>query len=540
MSARRRPGGPLLAAAVLALASGADRPTAAADAVAPATAHVTYLTASSVYVDAGREEGILQGDPIQVVREGQVIATLRVVFVSAHRASCSIVNAQAAPVVGDLVRYTEHRETPRAPESKEGESRQAPGVGARASRGGLAGTGIHGRIGVRYLDLKDRTGNDSGFSQPGLDVRLDGYALGGGPVDLLVDVRSYRTQRTLPTGSNETEGENRIYRASVGVHLDSRQQIIVGRQFAPALSVVSIFDGVLYALDGSRTGWGVFSGVQPDPVDLTFNSDIQEVGGYVQFKNAPDAQRRWALTTGAIGSYTQQTVNREFLFVQAQYYATRLSAYLAQEVDYNRAWKVSVAGESAISPTSTFANIQFRASRRFTLYTGYDNRRNVRLFHDRVTPLTEFDDSHRQGAWIGGSLRIGEHWFTSADARLNDGGAAGRSDGYSASFGVDGLTRANIGARGRSTRYSNNQTEGWLHSVGAGFDLGPHARLDLDAGRLQETNLLDSTFDRHLDWYSLDLDILLGRSWYWLLSCERNDGSQEKNDQIYAALTYRF
>lgn len=538
---RRRRAGALAAAVLLALVSGAPPAAAAEDSVAPAAAHVTYVTGSSVYVDAGREEGLQQGTEIQVVREGLVIATLRVVFLSAHRAACSIASSSATIVIGDLVRFTPRRESGPQPGSKETERGTGAGTdAARPSRGGLAGLGIRGRVGVRYLAVKNRTANDGGFSQPAFDLRLDGYAVGGGPIDVLADVRSRRTYRDATTGASETDSENRVYRMSVAYHIDPRQQIVVGRQFAPALAVVSLFDGALYSLDGTRTGWGAFSGVQPDAVDFGFSGDIQEYGAYVQFKNAPATRHRWTLTTGFIGSYTDQTVNREFLYLQAQYFGSRLSAYLAEEVDYNRAWKAAEADESTLSPTSTFANFQLRASRRLTFYGGYDNRRSVRLYRDRVTPASVFDDSHRQGAWAGASLHTGEHWFTSADARTSTGGPSGRADGYSASLGVDRLTRANLDVRGRSTRYSNDRSEGWLHSISTGMELGRRLHLDLSAGQLQETNLADPAQDRNTDWYGIDLDVLLGGNWYLLLSGERNRGSQESIDQIYASVTFRF
>ena len=63
---------------------------------APATAHVTYVAATSAYVDAGQDEGLAEGDELEVVRDGGVIATLKVTYVSTHRVSCAIV----ASVIG--------------------------------------------------------------------------------------------------------------------------------------------------------------------------------------------------------------------------------------------------------------------------------------------------------------------------------------------------------------------------------------------------------------------------------------------------------
>ncbi|HEU4401238.1 MAG TPA: hypothetical protein VFT43_03965, partial [Candidatus Polarisedimenticolia bacterium] len=539
-----------LFAIVLLLAAPPAPAGATESAAAPATTRVTYLTGTSVYVEAGREEGLREGDEAQVVRDGQTIATLRVVFLSAHRASCSVVRGTGTVVIGDLVRFVPHGpaeaprsgifETPAQPGSPPG----GPAIGdtsrGASSPGGLWGTGLRGRVGLRYLQVKDREVASAGFSQPALDLRLDGYGLDGGPLDLAVDVRARRTSRTLASGADSNDSQSRVYRLAVSYHLDDRQAITVGRQFAPAVAALSIFDGVLYDLEGSRWGAGLFTGAQPDAVDLGLSGDIREHGGFVQFRSAPGGAQRWNLTTGIIGSYTQGTVNREFFYLQGQYSNNRLSSFLTQEVDVNRGWKTSEAGESSISPTSTFASLHLRASDRLTFHAGYDNRRNVRLVRDRVTPATAFDDSHRQGGWAGASLRFGGHLETDVDLRTSGGGPSGIASGYSVGLGVDRIGDHNLAVWGRSTRYDNDRSEGWLDSVSAGLDLGPRARLELSLGTLEETNLTDSSLDRSTTWTGLDLDLLLARRWFLLLSTETNRGDQESNDQAYASLTYRF
>ena len=102
--------GAALLALVIAGATGEVRADTAVP--EPATAHVTYLAGRSVYIDAGRDDGLLPGATVQLVREGRVVATLRVEYLSTHRAACSIVAAQNDPVVGDTARYTPARGSP--------------------------------------------------------------------------------------------------------------------------------------------------------------------------------------------------------------------------------------------------------------------------------------------------------------------------------------------------------------------------------------------------------------------------------------------
>lgn len=503
-------------------------------AAAGATARVIYISGSAVYVDAGREEGLREGELLQVVRDGGTIAELKVAYLSTHRASCSIVSGSAALAVGDSVHYA-----PAAGAAGPVEvSRPGPGNGG-SPRTAFGTGGLRGRIGLRWLAVKDRNGGDNGFSQSGVDLRLQGHGLARSLLDVEVDARTQRTYRTSAQGDAERDGRTRLYRLALSWHPAPRLRLSAGRQFAPALASLSIFDGLLLDTDGARLGGGLLAGYQPDE-RLGYSSDVREYGGYLQFHNAPSGRRRWALTTGAIGSYTQGTVNREFFYLQGQYSDSHLSAYLAQEIDYNRDWKVEEANEPTLSNTSTFASLRVRTGERLSVFAGYDTRRNVRQFRDRVTRVTEFDDSHRQGGWLGASLRFGGRFQASLEGRTNGGGASGDAGSLSVNLGVDRLTRLGLALHERTTRFTNDLTEGWLHSLSAGTSLGTRVRLELSGGTLDETARNGSSLDRSSTWEAIDLDIFLGRHWYLLLSGETNRGDLEKNDQAYVSVTYRF
>jgi len=505
----------------------------------PSAAHISYLTGSSAYVDAGQEEGLREGDELQVVRGGKVIATLKVAYLSGHRASCTIAGASAPLAVGDTVLYTSSPPARALP----GAAAQATGAptGGEAREKGRQRGAISGRVGARTLIVRDRSGNDNGFSQPGLDLRVDGTALAGGFMDFNIDVRDRRTYRTAPGPEGSGERESRVYRLAVTTRLpDPRQRVTVGRQFAPALASLSLFDGALYELTGEHVDGGIMAGTQPDPVDMRISGDISEYGGYFRFHSLTLAPRRWTVTTGAIGSYTQGNVNREFFYLQGQYSGRRLSAFGTQEVDYNRGWKVAETGESTLVLTSTFASTHLRAGEHLTFFGGYDNRRNVRLYRDRVTPETEFDDSFRRGIWGGLSARIGPHLLTGVEARSSQGGVSGKADSYSLNLGAEGLGRPGLGFHGRGTRFTSDETEGSLNSLGIGMNLGPVLHLELEGGAIRHTSRITPGLDDNLRWVGLDLDAALGRRWYLLFSAQRNDGDMERNDQVYASVAYRL
>ena len=515
-------------------------PAPASPSQATATTRVTYISGPTVYVEAGRDDGIQSGDTLEVSRDGHPIAVLRVDYLSPHRAACSVVSKTDEIAVGDAARYT-----PTAPVvPPAGPGTPAAGVAPAAAAAGTGSTaakrsgGLHGRVGVRYLSVKDKTG-DAGFSQPALDLFLADYGLG--PVDLLLDVRARRTYRAGGGDVDEVDSLNNVYRASAVWHPGpAGQTVTLGRQFAPSLSVVSLFDGVLYDWNAGRFSLGGFAGTQPEPPAVQFSSDIREYGGYWTYRSAPESARRWEITTGAVGSYEEGDPNREFVFVQGRYRGPELNVFAVEEIDFYRGWKVDDAGESSVSPSSTFASLTWQAAEHVTFYGGYDSRRNVRLFRDQVTPATEFDDSHRQGGWGGASFRLGDHFDLGADLRRSTGGPNGTADGYAFNAGFDRLTAANLSFTGRGTHYANEESDGWLYALEIGGDVLTRAHLSAGAGHLDETSAREPALDRTADWYDFEVDVLLGRRWLLLLQLERYAGDLEDNDQVYSSVGYRF
>jgi len=67
-------------------------------------ARVTYVSGSSVYIDAGREHGLESGQTLEVLRDGQEVGHVRIDNISAIRAACKIVDGEPILTVGDLVR----------------------------------------------------------------------------------------------------------------------------------------------------------------------------------------------------------------------------------------------------------------------------------------------------------------------------------------------------------------------------------------------------------------------------------------------------
>ena len=501
-------------------------PARAADAV------VTYLSGSTVYVNAGERDGLEVGARLLAAEEGRT-AVIEVFEATSHRSACRVVSGLAASVsVGAVFRY---EASPPAVK----ETGPAPAAAAAASaaeeKNPPAPLGIHGRAGVRYLITHDGADQDAGFQQPALDLRLNAPSLRGSPWGFQVDVRARRTLR-----GGEDENRTRVY-ALLGTWdpAGAGWRVAVGRQYFPELAEVSLFDGVSAAWDSTRWSAGGFAGTQPDVEDFGASSDVKEYGGFFGWRSAAGSARHWSLNTGFVASTERSTINREYLFARGLYTGARVSGFITQEVDVNRGWKKD-AGESSLEPTSTFLSVRVKATPWLDALAGFDNRRNVRLYRDYVSPETDFDDASRRGIWAGGTATVGEHFRAGLSARVNRGGDAGSSDAWTGTLGGVRLTRFDLETRLRATRYETDKLEGTLLAVNVSGRAGPRVRIGVEAGQRVEDSALNSEFDDTVQWYGASVDVDIARRLWGTLTFDHSRGDREDVDQLYASLAWRF
>ena len=516
--------------ALFLLLATAGRPTAA-------TAPVSYLSGGSIYVDAGAREGLKAGDTLSVLRAGREIARVRVTFASSHRAACDTLWTGAPVAIGDLVRYVAvvPPATTVADTSRGAAPADAPSADMPAPKPSAGRARLRGRVGAGWLSVN--TSDGGSFRQPSLALRFDGTGLNGGRSDIAFDMRSRRTTRNFSGAGATVENTGRVYRAALTMRAtDPGRRLVLGRQSSTALTSVNLFDGALLELGDATHTFGLFAGTQPEAQRYRFSSDIVQGGAFFEFHQPPLSVERWSVAVGGVTSLDHGHPNRDFAFAQGWWSSKAFTASLAQELDLNRSWK-RVNGEPMLTATSTFATASAPVTNWFSLNGGYDNRRNVRLYRDRLTPETEFDDAFRQGAWVGGQFAFLSHLRLGGDTRVNEG--AGRAESWSVHAEAWRLTRLNASVRGRWSRYTDESQDSRLQSFGLGFEPLRVARVDVSGG-VRSTKNARFGVDEHEHWVSVDTDVTIGRSWYMGAGWESDRGDDGNTRQLQASLNRRF
>lgn len=522
-----------LAIVVLTALPGTLAAQAAGDSGRTRKAAVTAVTLGTVYIGAGRNDGIREGTVVRIPRLGDK-ASYRVIYLSSKSSAGRGDSLAPLPSVGDSVVFL-----PVADAVMKAGSGQVASGGA--SERAPARQSLRGRIGFRYLGSWDRS-NDVMLKQPGLELLLDGPVAPGAPVGLNVDIRSRRTSMYRPGLETATSGVMGVYQAALRIQSSQGPvRAVLGRQYAPTLAGVGLFDGVLLDVQRPRWGAGIMAGLAPEQGSLAVSSEIRQAGLFVQGRSRVNASWRWSLTLGGMGSYVATDVNREFGFLQATLNSRVVSAIVLQELDVNRGWKIA-AGEPRFSLTSTYASMNLMPARGVSISGGYDGRRNIRLYRDLTTPEELFDDRFRRGYWGGVNLTIARKLHLGGDVRAQtvDGADSLGTTAWSGTMNVDQLTSLGLGLRFRGTRYTTPGRGPGTLMAGA-LRLSPVSigSIEINGGTRQERANPDS--DRF--WAGLETEVFLRRSWFILATFTREWGRGDltpTTDLFYGGLSWRF
>lgn len=462
--------------------------------ISPPSIRVKYISAQHVYLDAGRAAGLNTGDHLEVIKNGQSIAEIEIVYLSENSASCKIISSSRTVEAGDeviLIRPdtrtiqaidTSSNEIPQVPSPEKTEERSLPAKKHRSP--------FSGNFAFQYYYWDDQKGTNLNFSQPTLRLNLRGQNLWGRNFHLRIRGRLRHNKRSVELNPNAplAEWRNRIFELSFSY--DNPLAIFnfrAGRIISNQFSGVGYIDGLLLQYNRSQKfHLGAFGGTQPQWQYSDFQTSIQKYGGFLTATLGDMNSGRFETTLAVVGEYHGRTVSREFIYLQNSFYqSNHWSFYQSAEIDLNRKWRKNITDEE-ISLTSFFLSGQWNVTHWMVLGAMYDNRKNYLTYETRSLADSLFDEAMRQG--MRGNLTI----ILPQDFRIfgNFGMRKRETDTESTISYAAGLGKTNFiipysRISLNSSGFSNFYSRGFYYSLLWGHFLWKKVNTDLSYGGYQ-------------------------------------------------------
>jgi len=540
----------------------------------PAALEVQYVTADSVYIDGGSRYGLAAGDRLGVRRDGQTVATLEVVYVATHSASCRVVETEVELLVGDRVAADTLQEASPAETSvvlanSAADSEPTPRPVSRKTLSASASTqatprqeaapqkpmytrseptdralrsSVSGSLTFDWEQFTDNSEFGRDYDRSSARLSLRGRNLGGMPLQLRIRTSTRNLDRiTSSDGSSSvSETRDRLYELSVAYEPpEGRFALRFGRLRLGRYAGVGTVDGLSGEVRFGRVfRLGLFGGSRSDISEFGYDADRTTVGLTTRF-TAGEAGRTRELLLAAVREDGKDFVSREYVALQTRVAGGRWSFYQRAEFDFNNGWREEISGTSSQLST-LFLNATARASERNRFSLSYSRFQRYRTEETRLIPEELFDENRRQGIrarWTIGKSR-GLNVTLSGGLREREGDT---DDATSAGLAVNhgNLFGRNYSAGLSILAFSNGFSDGTTMMLRTAKRLKGGHRMTFVAGaRTLDEVLRGET--RETQWFRLGGWFELPGNLFGRAEVEASTGDEIDGQRILIGLGYRL
>lgn len=508
-------------------------------AAAESECHVRYVSAESVYLDAGAAAGLAVGDRLQVVQGKQAVTELEVVFVAERSASCRVVGGAPAVKAGDRVVWDKALAAPAATAPDTLVSREratAPGATPRPR----PVKRVDGWVAVQWERTVDTSDRDLTTDLHSLPFRLRARDLGHDWEFRARGSLRHLARDGFGAGTATDEWRNRVLEAAfVREGRELPWQLAIGRVGGRQTAAVGPFDGLAVSRRlGASTTFGLFGGWVPAWGELSFGGDAKVAGATFRFDRGGAGGAASDLVVSAVGRYHGGQIDREY-FAQTFTWrdGARWSLLESTEFDLYRGWRREGSAQ-ALALTGGALTGRCQVTRALALTAGYDGREPVRTWETRALPDSLFTDAARTGWRAGASLRgTGGFGLDVSGGVRHEKGSGEDVSSWQALARVPGRALGGFDLSLTVRGFDGPWLSGW--SPGARLSRGRAMRWWLEAGHFSYDGKL-ATQTRDDTWAEFGLSREMGGGWDASASYRQDWGDDVTGRRLFAELARRF
>ncbi len=523
---------------------------AAQDAAVQTKFRIKFVTGGTVYLQAGREAGLAEGQRLTVMRESPDgsakestgTAEIQIISVASTSAAAEIVSSNLDVRPGDsaylsaedveklkLMRTSkESRKYPQIITFTEGDPMDEE-VREHLPHPPLPEVNrIRGRIGLEYNSISEPGSAGMSSSQFGFVLRTDMTRIAGSYWNLSGYYRGRFTSQTPSNQQTLTDLINRTYHLSLTYNNPESHWVAgFGRLYLPWASSLETIDGGYLGRHYGKFTFGLFGGTAPDPTSWSYAPNRQIGGGFLNVEGGSYESFRYTTTFGIALTRVNWRPDRQFAFVESGFYYKRyLSIYHDIETDlllgstpFNSG---STAPPSGTTPSSSssgpalsrdYLTVRYQPFHIISFDVTENYFRNIPTFDARLISTGLLDKVLFQG--LSGGVRLELPFRISPYVSIGKSHSGGdEKNSWNKMYGLTwgNIWRTGIRADLRYSQFDSSFGSGTYRTLMLSRQLGENLRFDVQAGQQNFTSLLTS--ESRVRWATSTLDWFLSRHYF--------------------------
>jgi len=531
--------------------------------------HVRFISGTNVYIDGGRNAGLVEGtklilkqdpkklagDPTNVALEPGIIAKLRVVSVASLSAVCEIESKARDLTEGDAVSLPEEEVAKLVQKDTLGNTRKYPMVVSFTEGDPLDEevreaeprpplpevNQIRGRIGFDVSTIQELGQGGTSSSEYGGVFRADFTRIMGSHWNLNGYWRG-SLQRS-PSGTQQKSLQNllnRTYLMSLSyINPDSRWTAGIGRLYVPYASSLETIDGAYVGIKiASHASINTFAGSTPDPSAWDYNPKNKIGGAFLNFHGGSYDNFHYSTSGGGGLNMQNWAVNRPFVFTENEFsYKRYFSLFHSMQIDRPAANPGQPTVGAGLGQSIFTVRVQVHP--RVTLDVSDTYFRDVPLYDPTLVGTGLLDKYLYQGLNGGARVTLPLHvtgYFTLGRSSSSNDKKASLNQMYGAT--VNHIWKTGLMLDARYSKFDNSFSSGTYRAVMLTRDLGERFRLNVQGGRYAYNSTLASA--NNSNFVNVMFDTNLGARMFVESMFTTQRGGSLNYNQWITTLGYRF
>ena len=195
---------------------------------------------------------------------------------------------------------------------------------------------------------------------------------------------------------NDINNALKIYSLALEYNFNKSATLWIGRKINQNIANAGAIDGIQFQYEVNKLFFGVAAGSRPDFQDYSYNFNLFEYGAYAGH-NLLTLNGYVQTTLAFFEQRNNSNIDRRFVYFQhSNSYIKNLNIFSSFELDlYSLENGVP---SNSVSLTSLFLSVNYRLSKRISLFGSYDNRKNV-IYYETFRNYSEevLNQASRQG-----------------------------------------------------------------------------------------------------------------------------------------------